>query len=42
MTVEWTPEDEAEFRRLNKKRMKLYRDKSRQRKYVPRKNTNEN
>lgn len=34
--VEWTVEDEAEFRRLNRKRMKIYRDKNRVRKYTPR------
>ena len=32
----WTQEDEAEFRRLNAKRMKAYRDKKRARKYSPR------
>lgn len=32
----WTLEDEKEFRRLNSKRMKLYRDKTRKRKYSPR------
>jgi len=32
----WTQEDEAEFRRLNAKRMKAYRDKKRTRKYSPR------
>jgi hypothetical protein len=33
---EWTQKDEAEFRRLNAKRMKAYRDKKRTRKYSPR------
>lgn len=32
----WTQEDEAEFRRLNAKRMKAYRDRKRARKYSPR------
>lgn len=32
----WTQEDETEFRRLNAKRMKVYRDKKRTRKYSPR------
>ena len=32
----WSADDEAEFRRLNRKRMKIYRDKNRQRKYTPR------
>ena len=32
----WTQEDEAEFRRLNAKHMKTYRDKKRARKYSPR------
>jgi DNA repair ATPase RecN len=32
----WTQKDEAEFRRLNAKRMKAYRDKKRTRKYSPR------
>jgi len=35
----WTQEDEIEFRRLNAKHMKLYRDKKRQRKYSPRSHT---
>jgi hypothetical protein len=33
---EWTQENEAEFRRLNAKRMKAYRDRKRARKYSPR------
>lgn len=33
---EWTEENEAEFRRLNAKRMKAYRDRKRTRKYSPR------
>jgi len=37
MCDEWTEEDEREYRRLNRKRMKIYRDKKRVRKYVPRK-----
>jgi len=32
----WTQEDEVEFRWLNRKRMKAYRDKKRKRKYSPR------
>ena len=32
----WTQENEAEFRVLNAKRMKVYRDKKRTRKYSPR------
>lgn len=32
----WTREDEVEFRRLNAKRMKAYRDRKRTRKYSPR------
>lgn len=32
----WSAADAAEFRRLNRKRMKLYRDKNRVRKYSPR------
>jgi hypothetical protein len=31
-----TPEDKAKFDELNRIRMKLYRDKTRQRKYAPR------
>ena len=35
----WSAADAAEFRRLNRKRMKLYRDKNRVRKYSPRQTT---
>jgi hypothetical protein len=31
-----TPEEQAEYRKLNKLRMKVYRDKTRVRKYSPR------
>ena len=36
MVVNVTPEDEAKYKKLNRIRMKLYRDKKRVRKYSPR------
>lgn len=42
MAEEWTSEDEAEFKRLNNKRMRIYRDKNRKIPYMPRKSTNRN
>jgi hypothetical protein len=37
MVVKVTPEEEAKFKELNRIRMKLYRDKTRVRKFSPRK-----
>lgn len=35
MAEEWTQEDDAEYRRLNNKRMRIRRDKTRVRKFSP-------
>lgn len=35
MNETWTPEEEAEFKRLNNKRMQMRRDKTRVRKFSP-------
>jgi hypothetical protein len=37
MVVNVTPEEQAQYRELNRLRMKFYRDKTRVRKYSPRK-----